>query len=70
MTKSPAPLKAGDLVKPSSIGWKPAVGIVSEVDANGFLSIIWQDGWISHMHDEREFVRMEEEDGRTTSRMD
>ena len=70
MKKSQTPLKAGDLVKPSSIGWKPTVGIVSEIDTNGFLSIIWQDGWISRMHDEREFVRMEEEDGRTTSRMD
>ena len=46
MTKAQTPLKAGDLVAPSSIGWKPTVGIVSEVDATGFLSIIWPDGWI------------------------
>ena len=70
MTKAQTPLKAGDLVAPSSIGWKPTVGIVSEVDATGFLSIIWPDGWISYAHDKREFVRMEEEDGRTASRMD
>ena len=70
MTKSQTPLKAGDLVEPSSIGWKPTIGIISDVDVNGFLSIIWPDGLISHMHDKREFVRVEEEDGRTTSRMD
>lgn len=64
MKQSQAPLRAGDLVKPSSLGWKPTVGIVSGVDALGLLSIIWPDGWISHMHDEREFTRMEEEDGR------
>ena len=57
-------LKVGDLVKPSSIGWKPTVGVVSAVDAAGYLSIIWPDGWISHLHDKREFVKMEEEDGR------
>jgi hypothetical protein len=60
----PAPLRVGDLVRPSSIGWKPTVGIVSGIDANGMLSIIWPDGWISHAHDEREFAKMEEEDGR------
>ena len=70
MMRSQKPLKAGDLVKPSSIGWKPTIGIVSDIDSNGFLSIIWPDGWISHAHDEREFMRMEDEDGRPTSRMD
>ena len=55
-------LKVGDLVKPSSIGWKPLVGIISDVDTAGYLSIIWPDGWISFMHDEREFVKMEEEE--------
>lgn len=54
-------LQIGDLVVPSSIGWKPTLGIVSDIDSNGMLSIIWPDGWISHAHDTREFIRLDEE---------
>lgn len=53
-------LSVGDLIVPTSIGWRPTVGIVAEIDADGMLSVIWPDGWISHAHDSREFTRMEE----------
>ena len=56
------PLRKGDLVKPTSTGWQPTVGVVADVDACGNLSIMWPDGWITFMHDTREFILMEEDD--------
>ena len=49
-------------MKPTSTGWQPTVGVVADVDTCGNLSIMWPDGWITFMHDTREFILMEEDD--------